>query len=268
MKSKHLARRRPGESAPGVTRDRRARRHPLDIILTVGIGVLVAGALALFLYRPVMYAVSERRQGRAVDGYIAAVESLSDGETAAIASRAARYNEDYAARHPYIFAGLSADAADRYADVLRVPGTDAIGYLEVPAIDLRLPIYPGATEESLKKGCGHFEASSLPVAGETAHSYLAAHRNMTGARMFNRLGELRVGDTFSVTVLNTTLVYTVDEIRVVDPVREEDYATQRLVPGKNYCTLMTCHPDGSTERRLFVRGVANVDAPALAATNN
>ncbi len=218
------------------------------------IAVLVLSAAVLFCYHPVAVRITGLRHEKAVEDYIAAVNRLEDGEIAEIAGRAARYNAEYAQKHPFIFGALSGEDYKDYETELGVPGTDAIGYIEIPAISVRLPIYRYSSDSSMKKGCGHLETSSLPVGGETVHSYLLSHRNMANAVTFEHLDRLKNGDTFSVTALKTTVTYTVNDIRVVDPDNRDEYADQTVEEGAEYCTLVTCHPNGGTEYRLLVTG--------------
>lgn len=126
-----------------------------------------------------------------------------------------------------------------------------MGYLEIPKLGTYLPIYHGTEEAVLAKGVGHLEGSALPIGGEGNHSVLAGHTGFPGAELFTDLTELAEGDIFCVTVLDRTLTYEVDQVKVVLPGEGQDLAP---VPGEDYCTLVTCTPYGVNSHRLLVRG--------------
>ena len=213
---------------------------------------LALSALAVLLIRPLGVWRNARRQNAEVDRYRAAVEALSEAEIGEIKARAVAYNQTYAEARPYIWAAPYGELARAYPTVLAVPGTEAIGYLEISKIGVRLPIYPGEGEENLRRGCGHAAGSSLPIGGGDGHAVLLSHRDMATAVTFERLGELETGDRFSVTVLDETRLFSVVSIREVNPERPEDYMDDRVEEGKQLCTLVTCTQDG--QRRLLVRG--------------
>lgn len=244
------------EKAPAVVlpagRERRSWRRKLVFAVAA---VCALTGISLLLSRPIGVYLADRRQEREIDEYIAAVEKLTDGELAEIRERAVAYNQSYASARPYIWSQPYGQFAQDYPTELCVPGTDVIGYLEIPSIDVRLPIYHDASDESMRRGCGHSEGTSLPIGGTDAHAVLLSHRNMATAVTFERLDELREGDTFSVTVLKETATFRVDSVRVVDPDCLADYADDRVEEGKELCTLVTCTPDHSDAYRLFVRGV-------------
>ena len=118
----------------------------------------------------------------------------------------------------------------------------------------------------LNIACGHMEGTSLPVGGENTHSVLSAHRGLPHAKLFTELDKMEVGDVFLITVLDRTLTYQVDQIKVVRPDEVNDV---QLVPGKDLCTLLTCTPYGINSHRLLVRGTRIENAaPALYVTSN
>ena len=127
-----------------------------------------------------------------------------------------------------------------------------MGYVEIPKIDVNLPIYHGTSEEVLQRGIGHLIGSSLPIGGEGCHSVLTSHSGLAGARLFSDLDQLMPGDTFFLHVLGETLAYEVTEINAVLP-----YETDLLLaaPGEDLCTLVTCTPYGVNSHRLLVRGL-------------
>jgi sortase A len=126
-----------------------------------------------------------------------------------------------------------------------------IGYLKIPKIDVRLPIYHDTDQSTLSIGIGHFKGTSLPVPGETVHTVLSGHTGLPSSKLLTDLTELEVGDNFSIVVLNQIYTYDVDQILVVEP---NDTDALELVEGKQYATIVTCTPYGINTHRLLVRG--------------
>lgn len=149
-----------------------------------------------------------------------------------------------------------AASAVSYDDLLAV--TDAIGYLEIPKINVYLPIYHGVEGEVLEKGIGHLPETSLPVGGESTHCVLSGHSGLPSAKILTRLDELAAGDKFYLHVLGETLAYEVDQIKTVLPEETEDI---QIVEGKDYVTLLTCVPYGVNTHRLLVRGERKTYTP-------
>lgn len=138
-----------------------------------------------------------------------------------------------------------------YSDILDLDGTGMMGYITIEKIQAELPIYHGTSEAVLSKAAGHLEGSSFPIGEKGSHTVISAHRGMPTAVLFTYLDRLEVGDTFSVTILNRTTVYEVDQIRIVDP---DDISELSLNRNEEYCTLITCTPYGINTQRLLVRG--------------
>lgn len=140
---------------------------------------------------------------------------------------------------------------DNYQDVLNVDGDGVMGYIEIPKIDVSLPIYHGTSEEALEKGAGHLDVTALPIGGEGNHSVISAHRGLPSAELFTRLDEMEKGDEFYIHVLDKTLAYEVDQIEVILP---EELALLQPEDGKDLVTLLTCTPYAVNTHRLLVRG--------------
>ena len=142
-------------------------------------------------------------------------------------------------------------ALDDYWNILNLTGNGMMGYISVPKINQELPLYHGTSDGVLAFAVGHVEGSSLPVGGESTHSVLSAHRGLPSATLFTHLDRMEVGDTFTITILDRSYTYEVDQIRIVEP-----YDTSLIVieEGKDYCTLLTCTPYGINTQRLLVRG--------------
>ena len=138
-----------------------------------------------------------------------------------------------------------------YNQCLNVTGDGMMGTVEIPKINVYLPIYHTTVKEVLEKGVGHLEGSSLPSGGENTHSVLSAHRGLPSATLFTDLDKLEIGDHFLLHILDGTLCYEVDQILVVEPTETEFLVVE---DGKDYCTLLTCTPYGINTKRLLVRG--------------
>ena len=140
-------------------------------------------------------------------------------------------------------------------------GNGMMGYVNIPKIDVALPVYQGTDEKELQSGAGWWIGSSLPTGGESTHCIITAHTGLSKAKLFTDIDQLEVGDRFSLTILDRTLVYEVDQILVTEPT---DFEPLYIVEGKDYATLYTCTPYGVNTHRLLVRGVRVDDAPAAA----
>ena len=147
-------------------------------------------------------------------------------------------------------AGYARQKAE-YESLLDISGQGVMGYIEIPEIDVSLPIYHGTEDPVLQVAVGHLEWSSLPVGGESTHCVLSGHRGLPSAKLFTNLDKLREGDTFLLRVLDEILTYEVDQILIVEP---QDTAALEIAEGEDYCTLVTCTPYGINTHRLLVRG--------------
>lgn len=175
---------------------------------------------------------------------------MTQAEIDAIWDEAVQYNAELKLKNDRPF--LTDAQKAKYEATLDVTGTGVMGYIEIPKIGTRMPIYHGVEEGVLAIAAGHLEWSSLPVGGKGTHCVLSGHRGLPSAKLFTDLPELNPGDTFVVRVLDRALTYRVDQIRTVLP---EDIRELRPVKGKDYCTLVTCTPYGINTHRLLVRGV-------------
>lgn len=138
-----------------------------------------------------------------------------------------------------------------YGELLCTTEDGIMGYVEIPAIQIRLPIYHGCTENELSKGAGHLPSSSLPVGGKSTHAVLAAHSGRADSKMFTDLDQVKEGDLVYLYVLNKTLTYEVDQITVTTP---DDTDAIQIIDGEDLLTLLTCTPYGTNTHRLLVRG--------------
>ena len=209
-------------------------------------------ALGLTLYPVISNYVNQKYASQIHTAYQEVMEQADDSELLKAKELADTYNHTLVpgATAAYSQEGLQAASAD-YDSQLDVAGNGIMGYVEIPKISVKLPIYHGTENDSLERGIGHLLGSSLPVGGENTHSILSGHSGMASQKMFTDLEQLTPGDVFYLNVLNETLAYQVTEINTVLP-----YETDLLgiVPGEDLCTLVTCTPYGVNTHRLLVRG--------------
>lgn len=152
-------------------------------------------------------------------------------------------------KDPYINKDTIEDARREYARMLEVK--EKIGFIQIPTLNLELPIYAGTSEEVLQKGVGHLEGTSLPIGGNSTHTVLPAHAGLPKTELFTNINKLKVGDKFYIHNIAETLAYQVDDIVVIDP---GDFSKLTVVPGHDYVTLLTCTPVPVNSHRLLVRG--------------
>lgn len=230
---------------------------PLMIFLT-GLGVL--------LYPVFSDLWNQHRQNRLMTDYTNTVTDMEDAERNALWNAAVRYNQGLQAAPRDAFTGADPGPKDPYWSLLDPDGTGVMGYLEIPKISLRLPIYHGTGDAALQKGIGHLAGTSLPVGGSGTHCVLSGHRGLPSALLFTDLNQLETGDTFTLYVLDQKLSYQVDQILVVEP---EDVSALAPENGKDYVTLVTCTPYGVNTHRLLVRGsrIEDTQEPVPEVTN-
>ncbi len=230
---------------------------PVLIFLT-GLGVL--------LYPVFSDLWNQHRQNRLMTDYTNTVTDMEDAERNALWSAAVQYNQGLQAAPQDAFTGADPGPKNPYWSLLDPDGTGVMGYLEIPKISLRLPIYHGTGDAALQKGIGHLAGTSLPVGGSGAHCVLSGHRGLPSALLFTDLDQLETGDTFTLYALDQRLSYQVDQILVVEP---EDVSALAPEDGKDYVTLVTCTPYGVNTHRLLVRGsrIEDTQEPVPEVTN-
>ena len=216
---------------------------------------LLAG-LSLLLYPTAADWWNSMHQSRAIASYVESVVELDETQYESVWQAAVDYNAGIPDEDTRFLPDEEEKAL--YETLLNVGGDGIMGYVEIPGIDVELPIYHGTNEEILQTAAGHIEGSSLPVGGEGTHSVISGHRGLPSARLFTDLDQLEPGDTFMLHVLNETLTYEVDEINTVLP---DDISLLGLEDGEDLCTLVTCTPYGVNSHRLLVRGHRVENAP-------
>ena len=235
-------------------------------VIIITAGLLGAGALA---YPSVSDYLTRKNGSEILQDYTIKIARL-DSETISRAwAEAERYNETLAKTnlplHDFLTADTAMDTAmamdtvmamdtavampEEYNQTLNIGGI--MGYVDIPGIDIYLPIYHGTGDYVLNRGAGHLEGSALPIGGSSRHSVITGHSGLVHARMFTDLSALKAGDLFYIHVLGEILAYEVDKISIIEPDITDELAQ---FEGKDYCTLLTCTPYGINTHRLLVRG--------------
>lgn len=218
--------------------------------------IIFLAGLSLLLYPFVANQWNNYRQKQLISNYEQAVSEKEAAEGIdydAERKKAEEYNEALLpCVLPDSFALAESSGVDPvYMNTLNIAGDEMMGSVEIPKIDIKIPIYHTTEEEVLNKGAGHLEGSSLPVGGANTHAVISAHRGLPSASLFTDLDQLKEGDHFLIHVLNETLCYEVDKISVVKP---EDTSALAVEDGQDLVTLLTCTPYGVNTERLLVRG--------------
>ena len=229
------------------------KRDKVGIFLVLMLFIGVCG----LLYPSVSQYWNSKTQTRAVENYQALLDSLKEEDYSAFFREAEAYNKDlYELEAPL----LDYRELEGYDGILNVSGNGIMGYVAIQKLGVELPVYHGISPEVLNIACGHLEGTSFPVGGENTHCVLSAHRGLPHAKLFTELDKMELGDTFTVTVLDRTVTYQVDQIEVVRPNEIDDV---RIIDGADHCTLLTCTPYGINSHRLLVRGTRIENAPPV-----
>lgn len=218
---------------------------PITLLLIL---ILLAG-MSLLLYPTVSDYWNSFHQSRAIASYAEQVANIDDAQYEELWDAARDYNQSLLHR-PNDFL-LSDEQQEIYKSLLDIGGNGIMGYIEIPMIDVMLPIYHGTKESVLQIAVGHLDWTSLPVGGAGSHCVLSGHRGLPSARLFTDLDKLKVGDVFMLHVLNEILTYEIDQILIVEP---QDTDPLLIEPGKDLCTMITCTPYGINSHRMLVRG--------------
>lgn len=221
------------------------KSHRSTILLIL---ILLIG-LSLMLYPSFADWWNSFHSSRAIASYEEQVANIDDAQYEELWDAARDYNQSLLHR-PNDFL-LSDEQQEIYKSLLDIGGNGIMGYIEIPMIDVMLPIYHGTKESVLQIAVGHLDWTSLPVGGAGSHCVLSGHRGLPSARLFTDLDKLKVGDVFMLHVLNEILTYEIDQILIVEP---QDTDPLLIEPGKDLCTLITCTPYGINSHRMLVRG--------------
>ena len=227
--------------------------------LQIGAGLVILAGLAVFLYPHAAAWFSQKEQSRVTTLAQTTMKEPPYDEAEFRADQFARahhYNEALdsgavfqANENTATGDGTSSDDSLVYTEILRVNNSGFMGRLNYEALGIDLPIFHGTSDETLERGVGHLEGTSLPVGGVGTRSVLTAHRGLPTATLFNKLDQAAVGDTFTVAVLDEVLTYQVVEAQVIEP-----HETTEILPdpGRDLITLVTCTPLGINSHRILV----------------
>lgn len=216
---------------------------------TIVLVLIFIVGLSLLLYPSLSDYWNSFHQSRAIATYAEAVADLDDVDYEKMWQEAEEYNEQL--KNKTNRWTMTEEEEEEYNRILDVGGTGIMGYIEIPEIKVSLPIYHGTDEGVLQIAVGHIPGSSLPIGGMGTHSVVSGHRGLPSAKLFTNLDELKEGDIFMIRVLDETLTYEVDQIRIVEP---DDLTSLEIDPEQDLCTLVTCTPYGVNTHRLLVRG--------------
>ena len=231
------------------------KKNFVNILICV-IGLVGAGLLA---YPSVADWWNSFHQSRAVAAYAQAVAEMDEETYDRLLGEAEAYNKKLA--ETGILWTMSKKQMKEYDALLNINDTGIMGYIDIPKINIQLPIYHGTDEAVLQIAIGHIAGSSLPIGGKSTHCIVSGHRGLPSAKLFTDIDKMSEGDVFTMTVLDRTVTYEVDQVRIVEPTNLSDL---QIVEGKDYCTLVTCTPYGINTHRLLVRGhrIANLNGDA------
>ena len=205
-------------------------------------------ALGLMLYPLISELVSEKYHSGVETAYTAVIADTDDTELTAQREAAEQYNVVLSGTAAITEGGASAPPLP-YAEQLTVGGV--MCYIDIPKINVYLPVQHGTDAETLERTVGHVVGTSLPVGGSSTHAVLSAHSGLASSKLFSDIDQLAEGDTFYIHVLGDTLAYKVDSINTVLPT---DTSLLQIEDDKDYVTLVTCTPFGVNTHRLLVRG--------------
>lgn len=228
-----------------VKREKSRSRSIFGVLLIVA-GVLIAG------YPYIRMRLSALSQAAAVAEYESWLRHSDREEMEREHKKAEQYNRNLSRTNVEDpFGNVLSSASEEYWNILDL-GDGMMGTLEIPRIGVSLPIYHGVEDGTLRKGAGHLPETAIPVGGAGNHAVLCAHRGLPEAKLFTDLDQMENGDPFYIRILDETLAYEVDQIKVVEPSMTDDLLP---VAGEDHVTLLTCTPYGINSHRLLIRGV-------------
>ena len=220
----------------------KSRKTTIILLISFFIG------LSVLLYPSISSYWNSKTQSKAIVDYESMLSQYRPEDYTALFDQAHTYNEQLSQLSDPL---TEYNTLTDYYNILNITGTGMIGYITVPKISQELPVYHGTSDDVLSVAVGHLQGTSLPVGGENTHCIVSAHRGLPTAVLFTHLDRIEVGDIFYFTILDRTITYEVDQIRIVEP---NDTSLIQIVDGKDYCTLLTCTPYGINTQRLLVRG--------------
>ena len=246
------------ENKKTKTKKTKTKKKKSGLTSTILLVAIFLIGLCVLLYPTVSDFWNEKRQSQAIMNYDELLVDLTPEDFTEYFKKAEEYNRKLKLIS-FPFLGYS-ELDDEYYSTLDINGSGMMGYITIEKIKVQLPIYHGTSDKVLNSAVGHLEGSSLPIGGESTHSVLSAHRGLPSAKLFTNLDKVVVGDIFTITILDRTFTYQVDQVLIVLPDRIDELA---VVNGEDYCTLVTCTPYGINTHRMLVRGtrIENIEGP-------
>jgi len=238
-----------------LTRGQRIKKIVVrTMIILIFLLVVMIGCMIIF-YPQISNFINTKNQSRVIANYDRVLSEMSEEDYTEYLEAARAYNARLAGsgstiRDAFTDALGDVDKTDEYWTLLDVTGNGMMGYIDIEDVGISLAIYHGTSEVVLVRGAGHIQGTSLPVGGEDTHAVISAHTGLPSARLFTDVDGLKVGNTFTLTVLKEVLTYEVDLIQIVLPSEVDPLSIE---PGKDYVTLVTCTPYGVNSHRLFIR---------------
>lgn len=229
------------------------------ILVTLFIGA----SLVMMFYPWISNFVNQHQADITVDNYKKKEKSLSEEQKEEMWKKAQMYNADLAKNQveltdPFVESKSAVKSGLIYNNLLNIDKSGMMCYLEIPCINVNLPVFHGTAASTLERGIGHLEGSSLPVGGKSTHAVLTGHTGLNNAKLFTDLTEVKEGDLFFLHTLGKDLAYRVIETEVVLPEETQDLLIRK---GKDLVTLITCTPYGVNSHRLFVTGIRTKYTP-------
>ena len=204
-------------------------------------------------YPPIANFLATKYQKEVVSSYQKVIDNNDKNQIIGMIDEAKKYNEGLTqSTIADVFTNPQESLSKEYRNILNTGKDGVMGYLTIPKIGEEIPIYHGTSTKTLQKGVGHLEGSSFPIGGENTHAILSAHRGLPSAKLFTDLDQIKEGDKFYIHILGEVLAYQVEDISIIKPFETEELS---LKEGKDYVTLVTCHPYAINTHRLLVRGV-------------
>ena len=208
--------------------------------------------VGVLLYPTVSDYLSRIHSSQVIQSYEKSIVGLDQETRNKMLQDAQAYNSSLIGKEELYDPFASIEKVDKYYMSLLNPNGDGVmGYIQIPRIDVKLPIYHTTSEKVLQKGVGHLQGTSLPVGGKSTHVALSGHRGLPSSSLFTDLDLLEIGDIFYIEVLGNTSAYQIDQIKTVLPTETQDL---EIVEGEDYVTLITCTPYSVNTHRLLVRG--------------
>ena len=232
-----------------VTKEKGKAKAKTRSLSNILMGIALAVGTMLLVYPKASDYWNSFTQSRSIMGYAEQVAQMSAAEYAKFISEAEEYNAKLAENGNEWH--MTQGQKKVYESRLTFDSTGVMGYIDIPKIGTKLPIYHGTSDAVLQTSIGHLAETSLPVGGKGSHCVLSGHRGLPSAKLFSDLDKMSQGDTFTLSVMNETYTYQVDQIRVVEPT---DLRELTIRPDMDLCTLVTCTPYGINSHRLLVRG--------------